>query len=119
MFYIFLVSRILFGGFFLYNAYNHLFKGSHMVAYAASKKVPMPRVAIFLSGLLILFGGAGILVGFYVPFAVTALVLFLVPVTLIMHDFWNETDPMVKATQRAMFAKNLALLGGALAYLFI
>jgi uncharacterized membrane protein YphA (DoxX/SURF4 family) len=61
----------------------------------------------------------GILVGFYVPVAVAALVVFLIPVTFMMHDFWNETDPMAKMTQKIMFTKNLALLGGALAYLFI
>ena len=119
MFYIFLVSRVLFGGYFIYNAYNHLIKGSHMVGYAASKKVPMPKIAIFVSGVLLLAGGAGILVGFYVPIAVACLVLFLVPVTFMMHDFWKETDPMAKITQKIMFTKNLALLGGALAYLFI
>ncbi len=119
MIYIFYVSRILFGGYFIYNAFNHLLNGKSMAAYAASKGVPMPKVMIFISGLLLLFGGAGILVGFYVPFAVAALVLFLIPVTFMMHDFWKEKDPMMKMTQQIMFTKNLALLGGALAFLFI
>lgn len=119
MIYIFYVSRILFGGYFIYNAFNHLFNGKSMAAYAASKGVPMPKVAIFISGLLLLFGGAGILVGFYVPLAVAALILFLIPVTFMMHDFWKEKDPMMKMTQQIMFTKNLALLGGALAFLFI
>lgn len=114
-----MVSRVLFGGYFIYNAYNHLIKGSHMVGYAASKKVPMPKIAIFVSGLLLLAGGLGILIGFYVPIAVACLVLFLIPVTFMMHNFWSETDPMTKMTQQVMFGKNIALIGGALAYLFI
>jgi uncharacterized membrane protein YphA (DoxX/SURF4 family) len=36
----------------------------------------------------------------------------LVPTTLAEHRFWEETDPERKATQRAHFLKNLALLGG-------
>ena len=90
-----------------------------MAGYAASKGVPMPKIAIFISGILLLLGGVGIIVGFYVPLAVAALVLFLIPVTFTMHDFWKETDPMMKMTQQVMFTKNLALLGGALAFLFI
>lgn len=119
MIYIFYISRILFGGYFIYNAFNHLIKGKSMEAYAASKGVPMPKIMIFISGLLLLFGGAGILIGFYVSLAVAALILFLIPVTFTMHNFWKETDPMMKMTQQVMFGKNLALLGGALAFLFI
>ena len=114
-----MVSRVLFGGYFILNAYNHLVKGSHMVGYAASKKVPMPKTAIFVSGLLILFGGIGILVGFYVPFAVLAIEIFLVIVTTMMHDFWNQKDPNVRMMEYTQFTKNIALMGGALAFLFI
>ncbi len=117
--YLFLLSRILFGGYFLWNGYKH-FKGvvglSH---YAASKGVPSARAAVLGSGALLIIGGAGILLGVAVGLAVAALVAFLVPVTFMMHDYWKETDPMVRMNQQIMFTKNIALLGGALAYLFI
>ncbi len=119
MFYIFLVSRILFGGYFILGGTNHLLKGSSMAGYAASKKVPMPKVMIILSGLLILLGGLGILIGFMVPFAVLFIEIFLVVVTFIMHDFWNQKDPGARAMEYIQFTKNLALMGGALAFLFI
>jgi len=41
-------------------------------------------------------------------------VLFLVPVTLALHNFWAVEDPMMAAMQQAMFFKNLSMLGGAL-----
>jgi putative oxidoreductase len=41
-------------------------------------------------------------------------VLFLVPVTLMMHRFWATTDPMMASIQQVMFMKNLSMLGGAL-----
>jgi hypothetical protein len=31
-----------------------------------------------------------------------------------MHDFWNETDPMAKMSQRINFLKNVALFAAAL-----
>jgi uncharacterized membrane protein YphA (DoxX/SURF4 family) len=42
------------------------------------------------------------------------LVLFLLPVTLMMHNFWASKDPMMAQIQTAMFLKNVSMLGGAL-----
>jgi uncharacterized membrane protein YphA (DoxX/SURF4 family) len=42
------------------------------------------------------------------------LIIFLVPVTLVMHNFWSVSDPMTLQIQKAMFMKNLAMFGGAL-----
>ena len=119
MFYIFLASRILFGGYFIVNGVNHLLKGSSMVGYAVSKKIPMPQAMIIISGLLILLGGLGILVGFMVPFAVLFIEIFLVVVTFTMHDFWMQKDAGMRQMEYIQFTKNLALIGGALAFLFI
>ena len=43
-------------------------------------------------------------------------VAFLAPVTLMMHNFWAVTDPMMHQLQMVMFLKNLALIGGALTF---
>lgn len=117
--FLFLVSRILVGGYFLIHAYNHIVKGSHMVGYAKSKKVPQPKLAILVSGLLLLAGGLGILFWAEVQYSVLALALFLVPVSFIMHAFWQETDSHTKMMEKTQFMKNMAILGGVLAFLFI
>lgn len=117
--FLFLVARILMGSYFIYNSYAHLVKGSHMVGYAQSKKVPFPKMAIFVSGALLLLGGLGILFWAYVSYAVLALVLFLVPVTFMMHNFWQITDPQSKMMEQIQFTKNMALLGGVLMALFV
>ena len=87
--------------------------------YAASKDVPSPKLAVIGSGLLLLIGALGILFGVYIPWAVGALVLFLVPVTFQMHAFWKASDPMVKMGERVNFMKNLVLLGAVLMLLAI
>ncbi len=110
----FLLGRILFGGYFIYNAMQHLTKTAGLTGYAASKGVPAPKAAVIFSGLLLLVGGFGVLLGVYVDFAIAALVLFLVPVTFKMHSFWKDTDPSMKMANKVNFLKNLALLGGAL-----
>lgn len=116
--YLFLVSRILFGGFFIYNGFNHLKHAEGMAGYAASKGVSHAKTMIIISGILILLGGLGIVLGVYVRLAVLLIILFLVPVTYKMHAFW-KADPAQKQSEQIAFNKNVALAGAALAYLFI
>ena len=117
--YLFLLSRLLFGGFWIWGGINHFRQGKMMEGYVSSKGVPAPKVAVYGTGILLIIAGIGIVLGIYVPFAVFALIVFIVPVTFVMHAFWKVDDPMAKMTDKIMFAKNLALLGGAIAYLFV
>jgi putative oxidoreductase len=107
----FLVGQVIVGLYFLMNAYSHIVKGSHMTGYAASKGVPSPGRAIFLSGLLLLVGGLSILLGVWTFWGIIALIVFLVPVTFKMHDFWNQTDPAARMNEKISFTKNMALVG--------
>ena len=63
---IFLIGRVLFGGILLIMAINHFMKLGFMAGYATSKNVPMPRFAVFISGVFLAAGaidiGAGVLV---------------------------------------------------------
>lgn len=116
---IFLASRILFGGFWLISGINHFRYHKAMETYVASKRIVAPSVAVYGTGVMLVLAGIGILLGIYVPLAVALLVLFLLPVTFLMHNYWAIDDPAAKAAEKIMFSKNLALLGAALAYLFI
>jgi len=55
-------------------------------------------------------GGLALLFGFRVRAASVVLFLYLIPTTLIFHNFWAHTDPLA----RQEFLKNLAILGGLL-----
>jgi putative oxidoreductase len=61
-----------------------------------------------------LAGGLSIVLGYHARIGGWLLVLFLVPVTLMMHKFWAATDPQMAQMQQAMFLKNVSMLGGAL-----
>ena len=67
-----------------------------------------------MSGVIALLGGLGVLLGCRTRFGALVLVIFLVPVTLVMHNFWSAPDAMTHELQKVMFMKNLAMLGGAL-----
>ncbi len=112
--YLFLLGRILFGGFFVIAGARHFTRLSVMTPYAASKGVPAPKVAVLGAGLLAALGGASILVGLWPKCGVLLLAIFLVPVSFAMHNFWADSDPQARQFNETQFSKNLALLGGAL-----
>ena len=107
-----LLGRILFSLIFLMTAFGHFSKES--IGYASSQGVPATYFSVPFSGILAIIGAICIILGYKAKFGAWLLVLFLIPVTLMMHNFWTVTDPMMKQMQMAMFMKNLSMLGGAL-----
>jgi putative oxidoreductase len=114
MYLLFLIGRILFGGYFIYNAFNHFRNIRGMSGYAATKSVPMPSLAIVISGLLLLIGGISVVLGVAPFIGLLCLIAFLIPVTFTMHSFWADTDPTARMGNQINFGKNLALLGAVL-----
>ncbi len=111
---VFWLGRIIAGGYFLFNAFNHFSQSNMMAGYAQSKGVPAPKLAVLGSGVLLLLGGLSILSWQYLFQGMIALVLFLLPVTFMMHNFWAVEDQQTKMAEMVNFMKNMALLGFAL-----
>jgi uncharacterized membrane protein YphA (DoxX/SURF4 family) len=111
----FLIGRMLFGGFFLYNGINHLRSAKEMASYAGAKGVPEPELAVKLSAIPLLIGGASLLLGVKPKIGALAIVGFLAGVSPVMHDFWRIEDPAQRTQNMIDFMKNIALAGGALA----
>lgn len=109
-----LLGRALFGGYFLYNGINH-FKSHEMLSgYAGSKGVPVPRVAVAVSGAMLLAGGASLLTGYRPKLGAALIAGFLLGVSPVMHAFWKETDAQARTNESVNFLKNAGLLGGTL-----
>lgn len=107
-----LIGRILFSLIFLMAIMGHF--SSQSIAYAASQGVPLSMVLVPLSGLISIFGALSIILGYKAKLGAWLIIIFLVPVTFMMHRFWTVADPMMMQMQMAMFMKNLSMLGGAL-----
>jgi putative oxidoreductase len=116
---LFLIGRICFGALFILNGIDHILHNTKLALYAQSKNVPMPRVAVFVTGLMIIFGGIGIILGIYVKLSVLLIALFLIGTLYKVHAFWRESDPSKYAAEKSQFLKNLALLGALLMFLSI
>jgi len=119
MIYLFVLGRILLGGYFIKSGYNHFKNLKGLTSYAQSKGVLMPKEAVLLTGLMMFLGGLGILLGVYIEFSVLLLSLFLLSTLIKMHKYWEVTDPMTRMGEHVNFYKNLSLLGAVLMLLSI
>ena len=111
----FLLGRLLFGGFFLYNGIKHFADMKVHTDYAAAKEIPAPTLAVGATGLALLAGGGSILTGIKPKLGTLAILGFLLSVSPLMHNFWRDGDPDQRMHNMIDFYKNLALAGAALA----
>lgn len=115
----FVLGRVLFGGFFLYNGIHQIKELKQMSQYAGAKKVPNPDLAVAASGATLILGGTSLLLGVKPKLGAAAVATFLGTISPIMHDFWAIEDPRQKQSEMINFTKNVALLGAALALMSI
>ena len=116
---IFILGRVLLGGFFINSGINHFRSIAMMSSYAQMKGIPLPKASVAITGALLLIGGVSVLLGFYPTVGIVALAAFLIPTTFMMHAFWTVQDPMAKMGEMVNFTKNIALLGAVLTLLAI
>jgi putative oxidoreductase len=110
--YLVLLGRVLYALIFVMAGPGHF--AANTIAYAASQGVPLASLAVPLSGIIAFAGGLSIALGYRAKWGGWLIVLFLVPVTAMMHNFWAMTDPNMAQMQQIMFMKNLSMLGAAL-----
>jgi putative oxidoreductase len=106
-----LLGRILFSVVFLVSSIDH-FDG-HDLAYATAAHVPAAKIAVPIAGVMILVGGLSILFGYKAKLGALLIIIFLIPVTPMLHNFWAVTDPRMHEVHEVNFLKNLSMLGAA------
>jgi uncharacterized membrane protein YphA (DoxX/SURF4 family) len=116
---VFLIGRILVGCYYLLSAFHHFSDVHAMSRYAALHGVPAPSLAVIVAGLLLAVAGVTLLLGVFPEIGIAALVLFFVPVTVVMHAFWADSDPSMRQIDIINFGKNVALLGSSLMFLAV
>jgi uncharacterized membrane protein YphA (DoxX/SURF4 family) len=111
---ILIIGRILFALIFINSGFAHFSQREAMTGYAQFKKVPAAKLAVPLTGLMILLGGVSIVLGFWMDLGALLLAVFLVFSAFMMHNFWTIDDATQKMNETVSFFKNLALAGAAL-----
>lgn len=110
-----LIGRIFLSAIFIFEAIDT------MLYFGKTKEV-MTEYGLTWSQDLLLFGaiflltmgGLMVLLGYRSTLGAMMLLLYWVPVTVIVHDFWNrEANPELRI-QSILFMKNFAIIGGLL-----
>jgi putative oxidoreductase len=109
-----LIGRILFVPLFLASAVGHLTQTEAMAGYAKSRGVPVARIAVLVTGVMLVVGGILVLLGLWADLGALILFVFLVPTAVLMHGFWRDTDPQARQNEMVQFQKDIALAGACL-----
>lgn len=110
-----LIARILFAFMFIMSGINHLVPKNvaAMTGYAQFKKVPMAKLSVQLSGVLLALSGLSIILGIYADLGALVVAVLLILMAVMMHNFW-AADAATKQTEMISFMKNISMAGGAL-----
>jgi putative oxidoreductase len=109
------LSRALVAIIFIVSGIGKVVGFNEMVAVASSAGLPLPAVSIAIAALIEIAGGLALLAGWQVRWASLALVIFLIPTTLLFHAA-HLGDPGQGRTQMVEVLKNLAIMGGLLKF---
>lgn len=106
--YVLLLGRVLLGLIFVMSGISKVTGFESTQQYMASHGIPL--TALFLVGAIVveILGGLSIILGLWARAGAAALVLFMIPATLIFHTEFGQR------TQMIMFLKNLSIMGGLL-----
>lgn len=104
------VGRVLLAFIFVVAGFSH-FTGA-TISYAANSGVPFADILVPVSGVMSIVGGLSVALGVKARMGALLLILFLIPVTFMMHNFWAIEDAQAAQQQMTHFMKNIAIFGG-------
>jgi putative oxidoreductase len=108
-----LAGRILLAPIFLLSGAMKIMHWNQTADEMAVKGMVAVPFFLALAVLFELGGGLSVLLGYKARLGALALALFLIPVTLVFHDFWTHTGKDME-NQMQHFLKNLTIMGGLL-----
>jgi putative oxidoreductase len=106
-----LVGRILLALIFIVSGLTRFPEFSKTAEFVAEQGVVLAPLMLAIATVLELAGGIGLMLGFQTRLSALALIVFMVPVTLIMHDFW-QFEGQEQTQEIINFMKNLTITGG-------
>lgn len=108
-----LLSRICISFLYLWAGSAKITDWKGTIAYMQSRNFPL--IPLMLPGAVIaqIAGGLSLLLGLYCRWGTLILIFFTIPAMIKMHAFWKESGNL-RLTEKIMFMKDLAILGGLL-----
>lgn len=108
-----LAGRMLLALIFVISGIGKITGFAGTAAYMTSKGLPMAEYLLVPTIFIELGGALMLIVGYRARLAALVMFLFLIPVTLVFHNFWAAPAAEVQM-QTINFLKNLSIMGGML-----
>jgi putative oxidoreductase len=108
-----LFGRLLMSSVFLFSGVTKVAAFHMITGFAQAKGLPFPALAIGGAAAVEILGGLAVLTGFQARLTAWILFVYLIPTTLIFHNFW-ALDGAARQDAQIHFLKNLAIMGGLL-----
>ncbi len=106
--YIPLVARAFLSAIFLKSAFDKIADPAGTQQYMAANGMPLTGLFLVAAIIVELVGGLSVLLGYKAKWGAIALILFLIPATIIFHTNFADRIQVIQ------FMKNLAIMGGLL-----
>jgi putative oxidoreductase len=108
-----LAGRFLLSAIFILSGIMKFANYDQTLGYMRAEGIPWTPALLVIAALVEIIGGLSILSGLLTRIGALALIVFLIPTTLVFHDFWAYSGAE-RSMQTANFMKNLAIMGGLL-----
>ena len=109
-----LIGRVLLSVIFIFDAYDSIFYYQDTKEKMASYGLTWQQDLLLIGAItLLILGGTLLLIGYRSSLGSFLLLMYWVPVTFIVHSFWNDPES-IRRIQSILFMKNIAIIGGLL-----
>ncbi|MBX3155386.1 MAG: DoxX family protein [Deltaproteobacteria bacterium] len=106
-----LAGRFLLAAIFFVSGYAKLTDPAGTIAHMTAAGIPAADVLAYVAGFAEILGAVSLLFGFLTRIGALGLILFMIPTTLVFHNFWAY-EGAEQRMQLVNFLKNLGILGG-------
>jgi putative oxidoreductase len=110
-----LIGRVLIAYFFIPSGFGKIMGFAGVVGYISSKGIPVPELCAAVAIAAELGLGILLLIGWQARWAALGMAIFVAVITPIFHNYWASPADQL-ASQTLNFNKNMAILGGLLAF---
>lgn len=108
-----LVGRVFLGTIFLLSGINKLMQWEATQSQMEAEGLFAVPALLAIAAAVEILASLSVLTGTFARLGALALFVFLIPVTLVFHDFWTY-EGSAREMQMINFLKNLSIMGGLL-----